>query len=150
MIPPDQRCYLPNQAGKYEAGMTMAPNYLQRTGYRLPTEAEWEYACRAGAETTFSFGDAPEVLGKYAWYYVNSFSKSHPVGLLKPNDLGLYDMHGNAWEWSQDEYKEYVKAEGGKAIADTEDIADLAARKNPTVRVLRGGSIFFEFLFTAV
>src|SRR5262249_35042771 len=107
-IPKEQWCYLPNKAGKYEAGMRMAANYLQRTGYRLPTEAEWEYACRAGAETTFSFGESEDLLGKYAWYTASSLTRSHPVGLLKPNDVGLYDMHGNALEWMQDAEKTYV------------------------------------------
>jgi hypothetical protein len=117
-IPKEQWCYLPNEAGKYAAGMKMAANYLQRTGYRLPTEAEWEYACRAGAETGYSFGEPEDLLGKYAWYIRNALSKSHPAGRLRPNDQGLFDMHGNAWEWTQDVYKEWVRAKGGKIIND--------------------------------
>jgi formylglycine-generating enzyme required for sulfatase activity len=78
--------------------MKMAANYLQRTGYRLPTEAEWEFACRAGAVTSFYFGDSKELLPRYAWYQKNSQNKLWPVGSLKPNDLGLFDMAGNAWE----------------------------------------------------
>src|ERR1019366_3169896 len=70
-IDKNQWCYAPNKDGKYEKGMEMAPNYLQRTGYRLPTEAEWEYSCRAGAETTFSFGESAEILVKYGWYAQN-------------------------------------------------------------------------------
>ena len=129
-IPKEQWCYVPNEEGKYAEGMKMAPNYLQRTGYRLPTEAEWEYACRAGAETGYSFGESEDLLGKYAWFDANSLSRSHPVGSLKPNDLGLFDMHGNAWEWCQDAY-EAVGAGGGKT---TEDIRD------NNKRVFRGGS----------
>ncbi|MEA1906561.1 MAG: formylglycine-generating enzyme family protein, partial [Euryarchaeota archaeon] len=71
---------------------------------RLPSEAEWEYACWAGTNTRYSFGDSELKLGDYAWYYENLDDKVHPVGRKKPNPYGLYDMHGNVWEWVQDEY----------------------------------------------
>jgi eukaryotic-like serine/threonine-protein kinase len=101
-IPKNQWCYEPNKKGEYAEGMTIPAESLQRTGYRLPAEVEWEYVCRANTTTSFCFGQPEELLSRYAWYLDNSQQASQPIGRLKPNALGLFDVHGNVYEWCQD------------------------------------------------
>jgi formylglycine-generating enzyme required for sulfatase activity len=116
-------------------------------GGRLPTEAEWEYAARAGSQTAWSFGAKERLLGKYAWYGENSANAPHPVGTKKPNAWGLHDMHGNVWEWVADWYDTYP------SVAQTDPFGPTTGTGQ---RVLRGGSFIvvpgnlrssFRFMF---
>jgi formylglycine-generating enzyme required for sulfatase activity len=115
-------------------------DYLSLTGYRLPTEAEWEYACRAGAVTSRYYGETEELLARYGWYTKNSGERTRPVGSKKPNDLGLFDMHGNVWTWCQETYHIYPTVKDGEAIEDKEDTYSINTQNS---RVLRGGSFYY-------
>jgi formylglycine-generating enzyme required for sulfatase activity len=123
-------------AAKYEGGMRLAQNYLQRQGYRLPTDAEMEYATRAGAVTARYYGETEELLPKYAWYNKNGQDRTWPVGSLKPNDLGLFDTQGNVFTWCQSKLKAYPKA-----TDDTED--DIVVNSTDVLDV-RGGSFDYQ------
>jgi eukaryotic-like serine/threonine-protein kinase len=130
-------CYEPNERGQYAEGMKIRADALQRSGYRLPTEAEWEYGCRAGAETSRSYGANLDLLGRYARYIATSQDRTWRCGSLMPNNLGLFDMLGNIFEWCQDRYLPYRT--GGTSIIDPHStVLEFINDKNP--RVLRGGS----------
>lgn len=131
-VPKSEWCYEPNENGEYAEGMTIAADCLQRTGFRLPTEAEWFYVCKANSTTNYSFGEPLELTSRYAWYYSNSFSKageqrSSLAGSLRPNALGAFDMDGNVWEWCHD----VVSSTNRQATTSIDDNARC---------LLRGGS----------
>ncbi len=129
-VPVDQRCY--EVSGKV---IKLKANYLSLGGYRLPTEAEMEYATRAEAVTCRYFGETDELLSKFAWYNMNSQGRTWPVGSLKPNDLGLFDAQGNAWTWCQESFKDYAST--AEPAEDQEDHLEVVSTQS---RVLRGGS----------
>ncbi len=104
---------------------------------RLPTEAEWEYCCRAGTTTVYCFGDDVEKLGEYAWYDANAGKETHPVGEKKPNAWGFYDMHGNVWEWCSD-WK--VPYQAGEAT-------DPAGPGTGTQKANRGGAWLMNHIY---
>jgi formylglycine-generating enzyme required for sulfatase activity len=107
-------------------------NSTRRDGhfYRLPTEAEWEYAARAGTQTAYSFGNDPSRLFQYGWFSGNSGNQTHEVASLEANPLGLYDMQGNVWQWVQDFHGDYGNSQ----------TVDPAGPSSGSYRVFRGGS----------
>jgi formylglycine-generating enzyme required for sulfatase activity len=123
----------PVECVSWDDAVEFCKKLSQKTGktVALPTEAEWEYACRAGSKTRFSYGDDEDKLGDYAWYDNNSGDTTHPVGQKKPNAWGLYDMHGNVWQWCSD------WCGGSYANANKTDPTGPASG---SLRVLRGGS----------
>ncbi len=134
-------------------GTVLSEHSVKRTGYRMPSEAEWEYFCRAGTATARPFGESPEHLSRYAWTWLNSDNHIHPVGRLLPNEFGLFDVLGNAWEWCHDgpigqyqagktDFPPYplgTKEDPAGDPAHTETI-DASDRAHETWRILRGGA----------
>ena len=133
------------------SGMVMPANYLQRSGFRLPTEAEWEYAARAGTTTARFFGDSEERLAEFAWYSRNpprqrgdpidptDPTRTRHVATLKPNPLGLFDIYGNVWEWIHDRRQEFTIA--AAVIEDRED--SVLSVDDQHARTRRGGSFAY-------
>src|SRR5262249_11911962 len=102
-IPEDQWCY-PRKIGP---GMKPHPDYLRRTGYRLPSESEWEHACRSGSEERGHYGSDPALLARYGHFSGNSSYRAWPVGQKRPNDLGLFDAEGNVSTWCGEQVRAY-------------------------------------------
>lgn len=157
-IPEDQMCYPPIEdicmTAVKNPMMTFPDNFLSKIGYRLPTEAEWEYVCKAGTTTERYFGQTDQLISQHAWTNRNSIVDSavrlHPVGMLRPNDFGMFDILGNVMElcltrhdlendWEQDPDKE-----SEYRVDDTEDPIDVAEGVYSAARQLKGGSHLFE------
>lgn len=126
--------HLPVDNVSWEDAQEFVRRLSERTGkkYRLPTEAEWEYAARAGSHQTFPFGDDPALLPRHAWFRTNAGGRSHPVGSREPNAFGLYDMLGNVWERTEDCWRAHYEDAPADGSARTDGDCDL--------RVVRGGS----------
>ena len=120
-----------NKRAGFKEGDCMGNPTKDKTGcYRYPTEAEWEFAARGETDTAYSFGNNPEDLKFHDWYWDNSKAQTQPAGDLDPNPYGLFDMHGNVWEWTQDSWRNFLP--GGKDPLHTD---------SGSFRVIRGGSL---------
>jgi formylglycine-generating enzyme required for sulfatase activity len=149
-------CYPPGW--QIEPGMRLPADCLQRTSYRLPTEVEWEYACRGGVSASRYFGEGEQLLAHHAWYLGNSDDHAWPVGLLKPNDFGLFDMLGNVLERCHDvhpmEADRIVSASafgslrGGEFGAAGHNLR--SARRHSNLTVDRWASVGFRVARTVV
>ena len=133
-IPEREWCYERNEQGKYAEGMRTKPGHLRLSGYRLPTGAEWEYSCRAGAGTSRPYGRGADLLPRYAWGPKNSDERTWPVGQLRPNDFGLFDTLGNAEEWVQDAYFQ------NEPVRPKDDVYGPPEVVEQQSRILRGGA----------
>jgi serine/threonine protein kinase/formylglycine-generating enzyme required for sulfatase activity len=142
-IPRDQLCY----PEKIEPGMVLPENAVERTGFRLPTEAEWEFVCRGGTITPCYFGSSEDLFPRYGWTWLNSHDRAMPPGRLLPNSLGMFDTLGNLWEWCHD-----GPAKGREPLpypAGTEDKPALdqiggGLIDGTTYRILRGGAFDYS------
>lgn len=130
----DQMCF--PKISEIRGDMALREDYLTRTGYRLPTEGEWEFACRAGTVTRHFYGDSDLLIGRYGWYVENCHDRAWSVGSLRPNGLGLFDVYGNVWEWCADYFGTLPANPFASPFLD-------AARGKPSKDgyVLRGGSL---------
>jgi formylglycine-generating enzyme required for sulfatase activity len=140
-LPRDQWCYLPAPRVGYAEGMAIPANVLERTGYRLPTDAEWEYACRSGTLTARYYGLTTDLLGEYAWYQANSHERAWPCGSRQPNDLGLFDMLGNVWEWTNDVSDQWRPTRHAISSDHINIIIYIMERNR---RLLRGGAFSYR------
>jgi formylglycine-generating enzyme required for sulfatase activity len=140
----DQMCY-PTVAeieqAKQGKPLRLPADFLKRTGYRLPTEAEWEFVNRGGSRASRCYGSCEEMLAYHAWYIRNSENHAWPVGQKKPNAYGLFDMLGNTWDWCQSPWERQKRPRGEVVNDEGEDLIVIEDRLD---RVLRGGSFTYN------
>ena len=105
-----------NDQGDYDDGMLLKPNHQELAGYRLPTGTEWHYACKANTDTPFCSGNSINIAADYGWFGLNAAGHTHEIGSLLPNDFGIFDMHGNLWEWNLDEMRLAAENEFGRSL----------------------------------
>ena len=137
-IPEDQMCFPP--LADIRPGMRLPENWRERTGYRLPTEAEWECACRGGVQASRSCGEGKELLSRYAWFVENSDDHAWPVGQLKPNNFGLFDMHGNVTERCFEPFAPYPSGTAGVSAAASSSSATELVVEATSMRPFRGAN----------
>jgi formylglycine-generating enzyme required for sulfatase activity len=138
-LPQSEWCY--PRHGDIKEGMKPFSDFLRRKGYRLPTEAEWEYAARAGTLSPRYYGSSLELLPRYGWFITNAGDRTWPVAQKRPNDLGLFDTLGNVWNWVHDPYDAYRSQQGTDPIPDTAFTGNIDDRISS---VLRGGSFLIR------
>jgi eukaryotic-like serine/threonine-protein kinase len=132
-VPEEEMVFPPVEQIRPDRDLVLPPDWLRRSGYRLPTEAEWEYACRAGTTTSRFFGDLDDALPKYGWWRSNADERCWPVGSLRPNPFGLFDVLGNVGEWCFDQKRPHAENPPAEAMA--------VRRVQPgPPRIFRGGT----------
>ena len=130
----------PNEDGQYNHGTRLKDNFLELTGYRPPTESEWEHMARAGAVTSRFFGENVKLLEKYAWFQPNSQGRMWTIALKKPNDFGMFDVYGNAYEWCVGQFGMWLDDQSQPAPPEDDSYINTGPVNASHRIAIRGGS----------